>query len=586
LKKGPPVLFVTGEAGIGKTNFVLHCLLEREEFRTRPFVFFSFKRYGSQSPNELVHHLYKIMIGPAPADHQQKVARQMIWDGAVGLALDGLDELARVKSQEAVEAVVLELDRLVGGSLKARVVISCRDHILERLRGTGVLGKSDQRTELPIGPFDRQTMREALERELGPDAGKLAELAATPLLYEMIRQARKYLHSLVAASGDKTRLQEEWFRVMLEASGERFDALRGLGRIAGAMLQNRSDLLEIGSVDEDLQRLIGKLSELPFALFTKEVNDTYSFCHQSLREFVLAWCAAQDLKTRQFALLTVSSSFDYEGAEFYERVDGLLDIVRDVVRQLDRLLDSSGLNETQWNNLTRNLFEMIGELMPDDAVAAAAVVPVALRYVDAAFEGPHYVSYKTRYNAVRCLERIHYSAPRDPYFLHILDYHWSARVLDRDHIAAHAIRGFHMKKQKPGSLPPMVFNDREPTEDEGRMDVEVSNALLRAIETLAAKEIPEDADFLALNCTLALIRWLPQEPDLDRLRRLLKHRHMSVRMRQNIVYALFRRRGLNIPGEFLEGSSPKGSPPAPRAGKRTFVGDADTEALWALMAAG
>jgi hypothetical protein len=583
LKNGPPVLFVTGEAGIGKTNFVLHCLLEREEFQTKPFVFFSFKRYGSQSPDELVRHLYEVMIGTASTDHEQRVARQMIWDGAVGLALDGLDELARVKSQEAVEAVAQELDRLVGGSQDARVVISCRDHILERLRGTGALGNNVQRAELRIKSFDLQTMRQALEHELGPDAGKLAAVAATPLLYEMIRQARRYLDRLVAASGASTRLQEEWFKVMLEARGQSSEALGSLGAIAGTMLQSRSDLLEINSVDADSQKLIRELSVRPFALFTEELRDTFSFSHQSLREFVLAWCVAQEIKTRQFKLLTVSSSFDYEGAEFYERVSGVLDITRDVVQQLHRLLDSPGLNEVQWNNLARNLFEMIGELMPDDATAAEAVVQVALRYIDPAFEGPHYVSYKTRYNVVRCLERIHYSAPRDPYFQHILHYHWSGKVLNRDHIAAHAVRGFHMKKQKPGSLPPTVFNDRKPTAEAARMDVEVSNALLGAIEALTSKEVPEDADFFGLNCTLALIRWLPQEPDLDRLGRLLRHRHTSVRMRQNIVYALFRRYGLDIPGKFLEGSFPQGGSPRPRSGERTFAGDEDTEALWSLM---
>jgi hypothetical protein len=506
----------------------------------------------------------------------------MIMEGAVVVALDGLDELARVKSQEVVEAVARELEWIAGGSKRVRIVISCRDHIFERLKGTGTLGTTSRTKPLDLELFDEQTMRLALQRELGTNPGKLAGIAVTPLFYEMIRQAKEHWSTLLALS-DSTQLQVEWFKVMLDANSQPAGTLGTLGMIAGRMLQNRSDLLEIHDLEDDSQSLIRRLAERPFALFTEELRDTYSFSHQSLREFVLAWCVAQEVKTESFELLTASSSFDYEGAEFYARVSGLLDVTHDVVGKLDQLLKRRLWNETQWNNLARNLFEMIGEMMPDDGAATEPVVQVALQHIDPQFKGCHYISYKTKYNIVRCLERIHYSAPRDPYFAHMLTYQWSETKLDRSHIAAHAVRGFHMKTQRPGTLPPTVFINRKPTPEMIRQDVEVSNALLNAIEALTTEEIPQDAEFFALNCSLALIRWLPSQPDLDRMARLLNHRHMSTRMKQNIIYALFRRYGLDIPERFQRAGSLQGLLEVPSSGDWSFACGVDTVGLLELM---
>jgi hypothetical protein len=69
--------------------------------------------------------------------------------------------------------------------------------------------------------------------------------------------------------------------------------------------------------------------------------------------------------------------------------------------------------------------------------------------------------------------------------------------------------------------------------------------------------LPNDAKFLAINCSLALIRWLPGKDeltgaDLDGLEALLHARHVSKRMKQNFFYALFRRYGKDIPPKFRE----------------------------------
>lgn len=146
------------------------------------------------------------------------------------------------------------------------------------------------------------------------------------------------------------------------------------------MLHDRNDLLKANSVADELRAFLRDLSNYPFALFVEELQDTYSFSHQSLREFVLAWCVAKEIKTRSFDLLKSSSSFDYEGHEFYGRLWDLLDIQHDVIEQLDGLLDCRGLDERERNHLIRNLFELLGELTPGEDDLVSRIAEVALPY--------------------------------------------------------------------------------------------------------------------------------------------------------------------------------------------------------------
>lgn len=570
LANSRPFLFITGEAGIGKTNFVLHCLFQHEQLQRMPFIFVSFKYYGSMEvdgklrgvDHELEDHVCNKMLDDF-AETDRDVALGMIRNGAVIVVLDGLDELARIKSQRAVEAIARQLDRLVGDSQTARIIISCRDHIYQRLNGVGALGSDDKHDRIDLNRFRESTMRSALERQLGTDAGGLAAIAITPLFYEMIRQAGHHVNRLVevSKSANRTELQEEWFKVMLAETGYGEATLLTLGKIAGQMLKNRSDLIDITTVGHD-SHLIEHLSGLPFALFTHAATNMYSFSHQSLREFVLAWCVAQEVKRKSFDLLIASASFDYEGAEFYKNLNGLLNIKEDVVQKLDELLHSGTLGEAEWNNLARNLFEMLGHLVPYEPAVAEQIIEVALIYIDPQYHSRssrHYIKYKTRYNIVRCLERIHPSAPQ-PYFSHVIDYDWSEQRLDRDHLAAYAVRGFHMEAPTPAPLPPMVFDDKNYSVNLSSLLVDrVSDTLLRAIEQLnRIEELPTDGDFFALNCTFALIRWLPAVPDLNRILTLLKNRHMSQLMKRNTVYAFFRRYSRNIPEELCKCPSLEG----------------------------
>lgn len=582
-----PFLFVIGEAGIGKTNFILYCLLCNKKFQNKPFVFIPFKVYGawlsdntenSNRGHILDQCLCEHMLEAEPTEHEKNVARKMIAEGDIVIALDGLDELARVKGEETVHTVALELENYVGGSSKARVIISCRDHILERLQGKKIL-ETKNSLLLRIEKFDANRTKQMLSERLGCNHDGLAGLAQIPLFFEMIRRSENYWERLQEVDENSSLLYEAWFHIILEKNDFApkciTEKMREIGKIAGVILQNRSDLLEASTLDSQLRELVLKLLKRPFAVFVEELKGTYSFSHQSLREFILGWCISNEIKDNQFNLLMSNPSFDYEGGETYQYVHGLLDLKIELIDKLDSLLDKQSASKSQWNNLARNLFEAIGMLMPDEDEVAASAVQKAIDILDMReYKTGHYICYKTKYNIARCIERLHSLAPRDPYFDHILKYPWRTAPRDRDNIGAYAVRGFHMKKQMPGTLPPTVFlKNKDASPAIQKLEPLVSERLISTIENLTDQEIPEDAEFLGINCTLALIRWLPERPDLDRIEELLKHPHMSAPMKQNIFWALFRRYAVDIPRRFYTSGVFKG------IGKLGWACDEAEEAL-------
>ena len=99
-----------------------------------------------------------------------------------------------------------------------------------------------------------------------------------------------------------------------------------------------------------------------------------------------------------------------------------------------------------------------------------------------------------------------------------------------------------MTKQEPRPYPPSLFEDKSAPAGFDQLEEEVSTGLLKAIKHLEVfDELPEDAAFFGINCTHALVRWLPQKPNPEEIVKLLAHPHASAHMKQNIFWALFRR---------------------------------------------
>ena len=104
----------------------------------------------------------------------------------------------------------------------------------------------------------------------------------------------------------------------------------------------------------------------------------------------------------------------------------------------------------------------------------------------------------------------------------------------------YAIRGFHRPRQEATPVPPILYKRTTTSAAMMRVETDVSNRLIAVVEELLKeREKNEDGSFLGINCTLALIRWLPKRLDLARIEALLRHPQTSWQMKQNLFLALF-----------------------------------------------
>ncbi len=568
---GKPCMFVSGEAGIGKTNFLLHTVLFNAAFQQRSTVFFSMKLYDRESSehlssserrNTLQNLIFDYILGEDASAFDKSVAETMIHEGQIVLILDGLDELARVTNQKAIEEVGHQLSRLIGRSSKAKVIVSCRSHILNRLKGVGVVNPRNAFDFLKLGRLEEDQVRTMVQGHLGGSASdqavveSLVPLARIPIFYQLIKQIPREEEWLSGAKGKEERrsaLYEFWFNTALNHCG--FDNLEAqkyrIGQVAGKMLEGRSDLIELESLSSDKRELVRKLSERPFPVFVEELRDTFAFSHQSLREFILAWSAHEEIrKGGEFLVLSKSSSFDYVSAETLRHLAGLIDFKGDLVDRMIELAAGKKLSSRQLSNVLFNLLEAVGMLAPSEEGLLLPAIREVLKIVKPRQRGDSdYIYFRTRYTAARCLVRLHPSAPK-PYYKHVLGSEWLNRQADSNTIHAYAIRGFHLTTPKPGIWPPMVFEDHDECSVVSNMETEVSNCLLRTIENVNDIELPRDAEFLIINCTFALIRWLPKEFNRTRLKRLLLKGSLCRRAKTNIFWSLYRIFREDVPETF------------------------------------
>jgi hypothetical protein len=567
LKSGnKPYLFVSGEAGIGKTNFLLWLVLYNDVFKEIPVVFFSLNLYDPKESEKkgkrLEKFLFDYILAEGCADYEKFLVRELIAEGEILLILDGLDELARIKSQDAVQKIVRELNEFVGGSSKAKVIISCRNHILNRLKSTTLLGTEESIKNVEIGKLERKEVKEKIEgllSNLGLEGAEisrmskgLVNLAQVPLFYDLIRQSAGDLKNLLPEEINRSKLYKLWFEIILKKHDFAYPVaeMEKIGQVAGEMLEKRSDLISLEDLRVELKQVVVQLCGRPFGIFVEEFKDTFAFSHQSLREFILAWSVYKEIKEMVFNVLSGTPSFDYEGAETYRYLADLINLKCDLVDKIDDILGQQFLDRHNWNNLARNLFETLGMLVPPDKKLIEPIIRKALEILRSTSYNGIYVCFRTKYNIVRCLERLHPSAPR-PYVEHILGYDWRKAETGRDSIPAYAIRGFHRKMPGPGIFPRIIFEKGVHPREVLAMASDVSESLLDIMNDLSAEELPEGAEYLRINCTYALIRWLPDDFAQGPLEnKLLDLPNPCRRMKINIFWSLYRRFGLDIPKRF------------------------------------
>jgi len=367
---------------------------------------------------------------------------------------------------------------------------------------------------------------------------------------------------------DKSKLYQLYYEIIIQNKGfsSPEEQMKKISKIAGEMLKKRSNFIEINDGNQELESIVKVFQDRPLGIFVEEFKDNFAFSHQSLQEFILAWSISQEIKTKKYDLLLETPSFDYVGAETYNYLNDLPNVKEELANEIKRLSIIEDFEKSKWNNLTRNLFEAIGMLAvcrnkEDERLEDERLIEIVVNEAQTILNSEHknkiYVFYKTKYNIVRCLERLHPSSPK-PYVCHILDWVKEEMEPDMNRFGAYAIRGFHLSKPTPGYRPSMVFEENGGCDKIRDLEKEVSECLLSIIEELNNKEeLSQDADFLRLNCTFALIRWLPHNfTEHNRLLNLLEADNFrdSDNIRKyfetNIFWVLYRRFGKEIPDVF------------------------------------
>jgi len=617
------IAFLTGEAGIGKTNLLLHWILyhlsEQSPGQRKPVLFYQLRNYDSKKTSLPIDLLKKIFPNEEIFASQKIAFEENIRKGKILIILDGLDELARTKGSQEALASINELKNFIGDNNEARILISCRDHIFNTLSQLELpkYFKNVHKIHLDFLPQDivMERIKQKLKDVGIPEPASniinhLIDIACHPLYLDVVVDMLKYKSKeLKQENLNKSKLYDLWFDFVLKGYSDLDpgETKRLIARTAGAMLDKRTDVISTEELERwgltDAEKILSKLSsdeqvkkdniqkelgngkanpnaaeEIPvkakiFAqVSTDSKGKSWAFMHQSLREFILAWSVYQEIfdrkngpKNGHIGVLSGTSAFDYESQETYcylaELFDSDISFATAAIETIERMCpDQSEYSKydqkkkleimKQWNHVVRNLFEAIGMIATDknSKKFEKIIIPRALEILMSDEYKGLYVRFRTKFDIVRCLERLHPFAPK-PYHKYFSN-HKEPRS---DSIYAFAVRGFQSANLKIGSFPPLIFTgSRRPAESQD-IEKKVSNCLIGIIESMKAPEIAEFANYLRINCSFALIRWFPGKPeesDLDRIDELLSKLDLNHEITLNLFYTLYRRFGDKIPPLF------------------------------------
>jgi hypothetical protein len=552
-----PYLFLVGPSGIGKTNFLLDFILRaHSEQRTLKRHALLMLPLGSYVPEQSFIENLQAFVNRSrrlrvPVD--TAVLKNLIADGRLILVLDGLDEFARQQGEVACEHLFAALKDEVG---PPHVIVSCRDHILRRLRG-GALLRDLAINEVQVPPLVQREVLGALERRMGRGSVPfraaslhpgLLRFAENPLLFEMMCEMSDRSWRRLIETQLMGKVYDLWFEEALEAGaggesvlhdGEIQDARLKIGRIARIMLEKRSDLISRTQLDEQhLPPRCLRTPGQPFGILIQETRDDWGFVHDSLRDFALAKSVTTELASKRYELLARTTHLDYVGGEMYRFLRDLLETdLEAFARYFDDALASRPETSEAWNSIVWNCFEAAGMIATADTARRFIDKALGILSSAKAADGHHRaLSGEAEYNIVRCLERLHASAPK-PY----CDYMMSRkRPSDPEWyiFGAWAVRGFQRSERHIDPYPPMTYRWERNQGTDHRQE-EVSACLLDLIEDTLDQARDKWAPFVVTNCTFALIRWL-HPGHVTRLKDLLSKGQLGPEARANLFLALTR----------------------------------------------
>ncbi|MGO8673517.1 MAG: hypothetical protein ACLQVD_19420, partial [Capsulimonadaceae bacterium] len=187
----------------------------------------------------------------------------------------------------------------------------------------------------------------------------------------------------------------------------------------------------------------------------------------------------------------------------------------------------------RWNNFLLTYFRTIGMIGVTDQSAYYCAIDDALKILASGdhneFESDlkkdpppkaDTVLFRTRYEAARLLERLHPTAPQ-VYCEHITRYRWGKPGGEEEeniekYVFGYAVRGFHKRHHVADEWPPIAFMKviREVDCKFQALASDVRQQLVRTIIRLAEfQELHSYGEFLQVNCSYALIRWLGNDSE-------------------------------------------------------------------------
>ncbi|MBN1606710.1 MAG: FRG domain-containing protein [Polyangiaceae bacterium] len=531
----PRCCFVLAGAGAGKTNYILSAVdeLHRKDSASAPAVLWC--ALGQLHRNEdifdvLARHLDRLL----PLRVTPDTVRALCRTEPTLLVLDGLDELARTLGGREAIRIIDRAKRELDDGRRLSVVFGCRDHIYDHTL------KSSAKKLGQVHIVRLKGVRKTdVSRELGVavNSGACKAAASAPLF---LAAARRLLLRGAALKGVKTPAD---FRDLMvrEATKDRArgaadglsedtasngadSELRALGEVAALMIEKRRDFLSSNDLREHTSegRTIARHSDPKRSRWPLFVNESEEqrFVHQSIREYLLGKGVFEGLQEsnsdEKAWLVGRASSLDYESGEVYSFVADLLDERKDAFLELaTSYVSRTEHGPAAWNLMMRNLFEavgMVGDACCEDTRNATLRAACDVLGHEGKGRGARpYANFMTRFNAARCISRLHGSAPRS-----ICRFWTRAARSGREFLNfhTHAVRGFQRRHLAVGVTSWSLFavNERgallEGTE---LLADQIVKVLAKQLDDLLClPELDRKQKFLAANLSLAAIRWLPR----------------------------------------------------------------------------
>jgi len=526
-----PFFLLVGASGLGKTNFVVDQIryfvesksdpaagtaaVQQRGHRFRPVVFFPLGLYDPKdglAENVCAYVATHATSFPAVAlEALGAEFESLVRSGNILLVLDGLDELARQKSESACRRLLEHLGKMVGSD--STVVITCRDHIYRRLRRAGLFAQQfevAQLTALDDGELDRALDDRGIDRShvaydlLFDPSSALRGLAKHPLLLELLLQVPYASWRRLSDDAKPARVYDLWFAetARLMSPDRTLNLAEMAHRVARLMLENRSDVLKTATLKKAGLPVaeLRKASEDRLSVFVRQTKDEWGFVHDSFREYSLAKTVDEELRSREYEMLAEQCSLDYVGSETFRFVSELLPPDEQL---LESVLAATGGDlrdrRKQWNNMVQNCCEAVGMMVVE------GVEPYVEHLLSLLVDDSQLLFNQTKYNLVRCLERLHDSAER-PYWRYVMG--MQLRTPDERCFGVSAVRGFHRSRPRLGYAMDMELLKRR--NESAPEQLPVSEVLVSLLESSAGSDEP-NGGLVEVNCSMALIRWLHKD---------------------------------------------------------------------------